>query len=287
MGYRIFLNSLLVTIGPVCCCSILTLRISLTLNKSGQRRKSLCQPSASECLLGGEVRKNSTANSNCSSSNKDHRANLILILVIIKFLLSNLLPSIVDLAEHVSFKSVIRISNFQINFQIIGEEFASSSLATLIVDFSNLLITLNCSTNFYIFLLWGKRFRHNCHYLLLGSRLGMAFSKLLNIESVSYVMERHHFINYQLQELGSLNGVRNGTTHTRNNLITSTETPAQRRCSSHESAVYLLADTRSQTTSRRASELVSSKGSTKKSKRARSCTDDFIHRPRLSLNVVK
>jgi hypothetical protein len=146
-----------------------------------------------------------------------------------------------------------------------------------------LLITLNCSTNFYIFLLWGKRFRQNCYCLLLGSRIGMAFAKLVNMESVGYAIIQNCFIAYQLQELGSLNGVRNGTTQ--RNLISSTG--PQRRCSSHGSVVYLLAGSRSQTTSRRASELVSNKGSTKKSKRARSCTDNFIGGQRLSLKTMK
>lgn len=170
--------------------------------------------------------------------------------------------------------------------QIIGEDFASSSLATLVVDFSNLLITLNCATNFYIFLLWGKRFRHNCYFFLLDSRIGMAFAKLANMESVSYANVLWPSLT-QLQELASLTAF-SKTTRTRNNLISSTDPLAHRRGSSHESAVYLLAGSRTQTTSRRASEMASHKAAAaKKSKRARSCTDDFIDRQRLSSNVVK
>ncbi|KAI6191682.1 G-PROTEIN-RECEP-F1-2 domain-containing protein [Aphelenchoides bicaudatus] len=188
--YRIFLNALLVTLGPVLCCSILTLRITLQLNKSGERRKSLCQSNASECLLNGEIRKNSTANSACSSANKDHRANLILIMVILKFLVSNLLPSIVDFAEH-----------------IVGEDFASSSLATLIVDFSNLLITSNCATNFYIFVLSGKKFRQTCYYLLISSSIGMKFAKTFIESQVLIKHSRPHATETILSAQPKLNAV--------------------------------------------------------------------------------
>lgn len=53
----------------------------------------------------------------------------------------------------------------------------SSAWATLFVDFSNFLLVLNCSTNFWVFLIWGKRFRRSCFYLFTKTIL---IGKILN-----------------------------------------------------------------------------------------------------------
>ena len=40
-----------------------------------------------------------------------------------------------------------------------SEVFNTSSSATILVAISNFLLVVNCSTNFWVFLLWGKHFR--------------------------------------------------------------------------------------------------------------------------------
>jgi len=57
----------------------------------------------------------------------------------------------------------------------------SSSLATLFVDFSNFLLVLNCSTNFWVFFFWGKRFRRSCTYLFATSFFGRAMNKWMRV----------------------------------------------------------------------------------------------------------
>ena len=56
------------------------------------KRKALCAPTSE---LDGRNKKN-------GCSKKEHRANVMLILVIAKFLVSDVLPAIIDVLEHVS-----------------------------------------------------------------------------------------------------------------------------------------------------------------------------------------
>ncbi|KAI1724252.1 7 transmembrane receptor (rhodopsin family) domain-containing protein [Ditylenchus destructor] len=147
--YHIILAMLFVTLGPCLLLFGLTLRISLALRRSILRRRALCAPNSE---LDGRNKKE-------TCSKKEHKANVMLMLVIAKFLISDILPTVADVLEH-----------------LVGNEvFMSSNLATLFVDFSNFLVVLNCSTNFWVFLLWGKRFRRCCMYLFAGSTFGRAF----------------------------------------------------------------------------------------------------------------
>jgi hypothetical protein len=102
--YHIVFNTLFITFGPCLVLFILTLRISLALQRAGKRRKSLCQATVSDYLLNAEPRSNSGDSGRLSStSTKDHKANVMLALVISKFLISDLLPTIADVLEHVGF----------------------------------------------------------------------------------------------------------------------------------------------------------------------------------------
>lgn len=113
----------------------------------------------------------------------------MLVLVIAKFLISDILPTVVDVLEHVSLTSryartILRSiePSLTLCFQLVGNEvFMSSSLATLFVDFSNFLLVLNCSTNFWVFLLWGTRFRRSCAYLIFGSSFGRVLCRWLRV----------------------------------------------------------------------------------------------------------
>uniref|UniRef100_A0A915CZ38 G-protein coupled receptors family 1 profile domain-containing protein n=1 Tax=Ditylenchus dipsaci TaxID=166011 RepID=A0A915CZ38_9BILA len=153
--YHIVLAMLFVTLAPCLLLFALTLRISLALRQSIVKRRALCAPSSE---LDGRNKKQ-----NCSK--KEHKANIMLVLVIAKFLISDILPTVADVLEH-----------------LVGNQvFMSSSLATLFVDFSNFLVVLNCSTNFWVFLFWGKRFRRCCVYLLADSALGHTLNKWIKI----------------------------------------------------------------------------------------------------------
>lgn len=44
-----------------------------------------------------------------------------------------------------------------------------SKLATLAVDLSNFLLVLNCATNFWVYVIWGKRFRQSCRLFFLDA----------------------------------------------------------------------------------------------------------------------
>ncbi|KAH7727918.1 Protein FRPR-7 [Aphelenchoides avenae] len=153
--YHIVLPMAFVTLLPCLLLLALTTRISLALRKAIVQRKRLCQPN----LEVGPKAENTT------STSKEHKANVMLVLVIAKFLISDILPTVVDVLEH-----------------LVGNEvFMSSSLATLFVDFSNFLLVLNCSTNFWVFLLWGTRFRRSCAYLIFGSSFGRVLCRWLRV----------------------------------------------------------------------------------------------------------
>ncbi|KAF7634616.1 G_PROTEIN_RECEP_F1_2 domain-containing protein [Meloidogyne graminicola] len=100
-------------------------------------------------LLGGggggsQKNGNSFNKKNNSIKGKEHRSNVLIVVIIIKFLISDILPTVLDVFE-----------------TFIGNEaFMSSPMATLCVDFSNMLLVLNCSTNFWVFILYVRGFRN-------------------------------------------------------------------------------------------------------------------------------
>uniref|UniRef100_A0A1I7X400 G_PROTEIN_RECEP_F1_2 domain-containing protein n=1 Tax=Heterorhabditis bacteriophora TaxID=37862 RepID=A0A1I7X400_HETBA len=91
----------------------------------------------------------------------------MLVLVIAKFLISDILPTVIDVLEHV-----------------VGQAaFMRSPMASLFVDLSNFLIVLNCSSNFWVFIIWGKRFRKSCCQVMLSCHLGVSIYKLARFGS--------------------------------------------------------------------------------------------------------
>uniref|UniRef100_A0AC35UD10 G_PROTEIN_RECEP_F1_2 domain-containing protein n=1 Tax=Rhabditophanes sp. KR3021 TaxID=114890 RepID=A0AC35UD10_9BILA len=139
--YRIVSGLLFVTLVPCIILFILTLKISFALHTAIIRRNTLCQN------FGEKTKKKSLP--------KEHKANIMLLLIISKFLISSILPTLNDIAE-----------------RIIGEKaFVDSARATMIVDISNLLVVINCSTNFWVFLIYGKRFRQIFKRLVLRKLL--------------------------------------------------------------------------------------------------------------------
>uniref|UniRef100_A0A914W9N7 G-protein coupled receptors family 1 profile domain-containing protein n=1 Tax=Plectus sambesii TaxID=2011161 RepID=A0A914W9N7_9BILA len=74
----------------------------------------------------------------------------MLMAVIVKFLISHLMPTALDVGEH-----------------IVGSMmFQSSRYASFFIDISNMLIVFNSSTNFWIYLAFGRSFRASIKALL-------------------------------------------------------------------------------------------------------------------------
>lgn len=155
--YHVLLAMLFVTLCPCLLLSAFTLRISLALRAAITKRHSLCAPNAD---LDSRNRKG-------LATKKEHKANIMLVLVIAKFLISDILPTVIDVIEH-----------------IVGQSaFMQSPMASLFVDLSNFLIVLNCSSNFWVFIFWGKRFRRSCRHVLLSCDIGMSIYKLGRMNS--------------------------------------------------------------------------------------------------------
>uniref|UniRef100_A0A914X2M8 G-protein coupled receptors family 1 profile domain-containing protein n=1 Tax=Plectus sambesii TaxID=2011161 RepID=A0A914X2M8_9BILA len=145
MMYHIVAAVLFVTLVPCLLLFGLTVRISVALRHAGRKRESMCQ-AIMQKNLGRDAPMN-------SKSSNEHRSNVMLVLVIAKFLASDMLPTVLDMLEHV----------------VGGDAFMGSKLATLAVDASNFLLVLNCATNFWIYVIWGKRFRQSCRLFLFGT----------------------------------------------------------------------------------------------------------------------
>ncbi|KAF8382581.1 frpr-7 [Pristionchus pacificus] len=153
-AYHVILATLFVTLCPCLLLFALTVRISFALRAAIAKRKSLCQPALDV----------DSRNRKPNFTRKEHKSNIMLVLVIAKFLISDILPTIVDVLEHL----------------VGANEFMASQWASLFVDLSNFLLVLNCSSNFWVFLVWGKRFRQSCRRLLVSTSLGMALYKAVN-----------------------------------------------------------------------------------------------------------
>nr|CAD2197956.1 unnamed protein product [Meloidogyne enterolobii] len=196
--YHILLGSTFVTILPGLLTFILTLRITIALGEAQRSRKRLsshCEQQLLRCSSTNTNTNNEYKNiiKNCynaenseyggkeeeKSTNilfnekqqhkmmllgdkkmeiftkriiqlEEHRANVLIVVIIVKFLISDILPTVLDVFE-----------------TFIGNEaFMSSPMATLCVDFSNMLLVLNCSTNFWVFIFYVRGFRNRCARLL-------------------------------------------------------------------------------------------------------------------------
>ncbi|KAK5974016.1 hypothetical protein GCK32_014243 [Trichostrongylus colubriformis] len=155
--YHVLLAMLFVTLCPCLLLSAFTLRISLALRAAVTKRHSMCAPSADV----------DSRNRKGLATKKEHKSNIMLVLVIAKFLVSDILPTVIDVLEHVVGQSA----------------FMQSPLASLFVDLSNFLIVLNCSSNFWVFVFWGKRFRRSCRHVLLSCEIGESIYRLGKVTS--------------------------------------------------------------------------------------------------------
>ncbi|VDO55069.1 unnamed protein product [Haemonchus placei] len=168
---------LFVTLCPCLLLSAFTLRISLALRAAVTKRHSMCAPSADV----------DSRNRKGLATKKEHKSNIMLVLVIAKFLVSDILPTVIDVLEHVSL-AILSTNDLHEGldriFSIVGQSaFMQSPLASLFVDLSNFLIVLNCSSNFWVFVIWGKRFRRSCRHVLLSCEIGESIYRLGKVTS--------------------------------------------------------------------------------------------------------
>ncbi|CEF61195.1 G protein-coupled receptor, rhodopsin-like family and GPCR, rhodopsin-like, 7TM domain-containing protein [Strongyloides ratti] len=165
--YKIISQLLLVSLIPCFILFILTLKISLAIRHAILRRKKLC-PDMAET---SKVLKKSKPVS------REHKANIMLVLIIVKFLISTILPTACDIIE-----------------KIIGAEvFQRSYFATIVVDISNFLIVLNCSTNFWVFLFYGQRFRKYCKRIFSNKLLRNAERYLESSFEIPYTRAQRNY----------------------------------------------------------------------------------------------
>ncbi|VDK51604.1 unnamed protein product [Anisakis simplex] len=134
IGYRIIGGLLFYSLFPYIGLFTMSTRISFALHQAAKERQRL----ASATVLSASSQRL------LSSAQKTAESELILLAVMAKFLLSRLMPTALDVAEHV----------------ISAKEFLNSDTATICVDISNLLVVISSATNFFIYFSFSRSFRH-------------------------------------------------------------------------------------------------------------------------------
>lgn len=87
-------------------------------------------------------------------SSSDHSINVMLLAVIVKFFLSHVGLTYLDVVE-----------------LVIGADDFNQDKLTILVDISNLLVVFNSASNFFIYLAWGKKFRSTLIECLISEGL--------------------------------------------------------------------------------------------------------------------
>lgn len=124
IGYRIIGGLLFYSLFPYIGLFTLSTRISFAMHAASKERQRL-------------------ASGTQKSRRKSSDSELILLAVMAKFLLSRLMPTALDVAEHI----------------VSAKEFLNSSTATICVDVSNLLVVISSATNFFIYFAFSSSFR--------------------------------------------------------------------------------------------------------------------------------
>ncbi|TMS38418.1 hypothetical protein L596_005148 [Steinernema carpocapsae] len=124
IGYRIAGGIVFYSLVPYIVLFALSARIWCVVHKSAREQMKM------------HVRRRTTTKGRADSE-------MILLMVMAKFLISRLMPTALDLAEHISG----------------AETFLHSPTATLFVDISNLIVVFSSTTNFFFFLFFSRSFR--------------------------------------------------------------------------------------------------------------------------------
>ncbi|KHN78709.1 FMRFamide receptor [Toxocara canis] len=125
IGYRIVGGLLFYSLFPYIGLFTMSTRISFAMHAASKERQRLA--------LGSQKSRRESSDS-----------ELILLAVMAKFLLSRLMPTALDVAEHI----------------VSAKEFLNSPTATICVDISNLLVVISSATNFFVYCAFSRSFRH-------------------------------------------------------------------------------------------------------------------------------
>lgn len=124
VGYRIIGGMLFYSLFPYIILFIISARICFAIHKANKRRQNFVATSSVSHL-------------------RTTDCELVLITVMAKFLISRLMPTALDLAEHI----------------ISSPKFLVSTTATFFVDISNLVVVLSSTMNFFIYFTFSRSFR--------------------------------------------------------------------------------------------------------------------------------
>ncbi|KAI6214161.1 hypothetical protein M3Y94_00235800 [Aphelenchoides besseyi] len=127
LGYRIVGGILFYSLVPYGFLFVLGFKVWMVIRRAAQQRQKMNANSASNSFL----------HANTTDS------EMILIAVIAKFLLSRLLPTILDCVEHI----------------VGAKEFTHSATLTICVDMSNLVVVTSSAINLFIFYACSASFR--------------------------------------------------------------------------------------------------------------------------------
>uniref|UniRef100_A0A9J2PEI5 G-protein coupled receptors family 1 profile domain-containing protein n=1 Tax=Ascaris lumbricoides TaxID=6252 RepID=A0A9J2PEI5_ASCLU len=143
--YHVWLIVVFATLLPSLVILFLTVRISCFLHNALKERRWL-----------DATERNERSRNNVLKGERE--SNIMLIIVIIKFALSDPLPMVES---------------------VLGAEAPEDSPASaaLQVSVANFLVALCCSINFFTFFAFGQRFRHECRKIIFGKRNIVASSR--------------------------------------------------------------------------------------------------------------
>ncbi|KAM3725463.1 Sex peptide receptor [Dirofilaria immitis] len=148
LGYRIIGGMLFYSLFPYIILFIISARICLAIHAANKQRQNFVATRGITNL-------------------KSTDCELLLITVMAKFLISRLMPTALDLAEHI----------------VSSSEFLVSTTATFFVDISNLIVVISSAMNFFIYFTLSRAFRRT------------VFNSLpkLNFQYTIFQKRKHHF----------------------------------------------------------------------------------------------
>uniref|UniRef100_A0A915PI39 G-protein coupled receptors family 1 profile domain-containing protein n=1 Tax=Setaria digitata TaxID=48799 RepID=A0A915PI39_9BILA len=131
VGYRIIGGMLFYSLLPYIVLFIISIRISLAIHAANKQRQTF-------------------AATRGVTHFKSAGCELVLITVMAKFLISRLMPTALDVAEHI----------------VSSPEFLLSTTATFFVDVSNLIVVVSGATNFFVYFTLSRAFRRTVFHSL-------------------------------------------------------------------------------------------------------------------------
>ncbi|KAI6185137.1 FMRFamide receptor [Aphelenchoides fujianensis] len=157
IGYRIAGGLMFYSLLPYIFLFVLGFKVAMVIRAAALQRQKMNAYSASGSFF-----------HTCTTDSE-----MILGAVVAKFLLSRLLPTTLDVSEHI----------------VGSREFTRSTLATFCVDISNLVVVTSSAINLFIFYFCSASFRKSLHALL--DRKTRARSPLSHVSVVSLTPVQH------------------------------------------------------------------------------------------------